>query len=153
MPYFIMRLLRSILTLEWRHNGRDGVSNHQPHHCLLNRLFRRGSKKHQSSASLAFVLGIHRWPVNSPHKWQVTRKMFPFDDVIMRYVRMTAPYWVVLIPGPHACIYDYTYIHIMYMKDNFFTYLLCTWSTKIFIGINEMLACTHTHKLKYDYPW
>ena len=34
-------------------------------------------------ASLAFVLGIHQWPVNSPHKWPVTRKMFPFDDVIM----------------------------------------------------------------------
>ena len=40
-------------------------------------------RKHQSSASLAFVRGFHRWPVNSPHKWSVTRKMFPFDDVIM----------------------------------------------------------------------
>ena len=41
-------------------------------------------KKHQSSASLALVRGIHRGPVNSPRKWPVTRKMFPFDDVIMR---------------------------------------------------------------------
>ena len=40
-------------------------------------------RKHQSSASLAFVRGIHRWPVNSPHKGPVTRKMLPFDDVIM----------------------------------------------------------------------
>ena len=40
-------------------------------------------RKHQSSATLAFVWGIHRWPVNSPHKWPVTRKMFPFDDFIM----------------------------------------------------------------------
>ena len=40
-------------------------------------------RKHQSSASLAFVWGIHRGPVNSPHKCSVTRKMFPFDDVIM----------------------------------------------------------------------
>ena len=40
--------------------------------------------KHQSSASLAFVRIIHRWPVNSPHKGPVTRKMFPFDDVIMQ---------------------------------------------------------------------
>ena len=40
-------------------------------------------RKHQSSASLAFVRGIHRGPVNSPHKWPVTRKMLPFDDVIM----------------------------------------------------------------------
>ena len=42
--------------------------------------------KHQSCASLAFVWGIHRGPVNSPHKWPVTRKMFPFDDVIMNTV-------------------------------------------------------------------
>ena len=40
-------------------------------------------RKHQSSASLAFVWGIHRRPVNSPHKWPVMRKKFPFDDVIM----------------------------------------------------------------------
>ena len=40
-------------------------------------------RKYQSSASLAFVRGIHRGPVNSPHKWPVTRKMFTFDDVIM----------------------------------------------------------------------
>ena len=41
--------------------------------------------KHQSSASLAFVREIHRGPVNFPHKWPVTRKMFPFDDVIMLF--------------------------------------------------------------------
>ena len=40
-------------------------------------------RKLQSSASLAFMRGIHRSPVNSPHMWPVTRKMFPFDDVIM----------------------------------------------------------------------
>ena len=65
-----------ITALRWRHNERDGVSNHQPHDCWLNRLFRR-------PASLAFVPGTHRWSVNSPHKGPVTRKMFPFDDVIM----------------------------------------------------------------------
>ena len=42
-------------------------------------------RKHQRSASLAFVRGIHQWPLNSPHKGPVTRKMFPFDDVIMRW--------------------------------------------------------------------
>ena len=42
-------------------------------------------RKHQNSASLAFVRGIHRWQVNSPHKGLVTRKMFPFDDVIMHF--------------------------------------------------------------------
>ena len=43
-------------------------------------------RKHQSSASLAFVRGIHQGPVNSPHKGPVTRKMFPFDDVIMAMI-------------------------------------------------------------------
>ena len=37
---------------------------------------------HHSSASLAFIRGIHRWPVNCPHKGPVTRRMFPSDDVI-----------------------------------------------------------------------
>ena len=46
-------------------------------------------RKHQSSASLAFVLGIHRGPVNSSHKWPVTWKMFPLDDVIMAYIIIT----------------------------------------------------------------
>ena len=41
-------------------------------------------RKHQSSASLVLVRGIHWGPVNSPHKWPVTRKMFPFDDVLMK---------------------------------------------------------------------
>ena len=36
--------------------------------------------KHQSCASLAFVWGIHRGPVNSPHKWPVTRKMFSYVE-------------------------------------------------------------------------
>ena len=40
-------------------------------------------RKSQSSAPLAFLRGIHRRPVNSPHKWPVPRKMFPFDDVII----------------------------------------------------------------------
>ena len=61
----------------------DSVSNHQPRDCLLNRLFGRKQRKHQSPVSLAFVRGIHRGPVNSPHKWPVTRKMFTFGDVIM----------------------------------------------------------------------
>ena len=68
-------------TLRWRHNERDSVSNHQPHDCLLNRLFRRRSKK----TSKLRVTGLcdGNSPVNSRHKGPVTRKMFPFDIVIM----------------------------------------------------------------------
>ena len=65
---------KSMQSLQWRHNGRDGVSDHQPYHCLLNRLFMRRSKKTSNSASLAFVRGINRRPVNSPQKWPVTQK-------------------------------------------------------------------------------
>ena len=57
-------------------------------------------RKHQSSASLAFMGGIHRGSVNSPHKWSVTRKMFPFDDVIMRvysYDLFCQPRFVVYV--------------------------------------------------------
>ena len=50
-------------------------------------------RKHQSSASLAFLRGIRRGPVNSPQKWTATRKMFPFDDVIMNYTRL--PMWLL----------------------------------------------------------
>ena len=52
-------------------------------------------RKHQSFASLAFVRGIHWWPVNSPHKWPVTRKMFPFDDVIMISTEWKIRHWLV----------------------------------------------------------
>ena len=39
------------------------------------------AKSHKDVTGL--LRGIHRSPVNSPHKWPVARKMFPFDDVIM----------------------------------------------------------------------
>ena len=69
--------------LHWRHNDHDGVSNHQPHGCLLNRLFRRRSKITSKLCVTGFCVGNSPGPVNSPHKGPVTRKMFPFDDVIM----------------------------------------------------------------------
>ena len=70
-------------SLQWRHNDHDGVSNHQPHGCLLNRLFRRRSKKTSKLCVTGLCVGKSPGPVNSPHKVPVTRKMFPFDDVIM----------------------------------------------------------------------
>ena len=52
-------------------------------------------RKYQSSASLAVVRGIHRWPVNSPHKGPVTRKMFPFDDAIMDITRFNIIWYYI----------------------------------------------------------
>ena len=62
-------------------------------------------RKHQSSAPLAFVWGIHRWPVNSLHQGPVTPKRFPFDDIIMKahhimlwgrpYMQLPSQMWIV----------------------------------------------------------
>ena len=76
--------VRSSTTLQWRHNDHDCVSNHQPRGCLLNRIFRRGSKKTSKLRVTGLCVGNSPGPVNSPHKGPVTRKMFPFDDVIMK---------------------------------------------------------------------
>ena len=74
-------------SFQWRFNEGDGASNHQCLACLLNRLFRRRSKK----TSTFHVIGLcegnpsvigDQW-IGDPHKGQVTRKMLPFDDVIM----------------------------------------------------------------------
>ena len=46
-------------------------------------------RKHQSSASLVFARGIHRWLDNSPQRGPVTWKRFPFDDVIMRWLYLS----------------------------------------------------------------
>ena len=80
----IMQSLSMCLALQWHHNGRDSVSNHRRISCLLSRLFRCRSKKISKLCVPGFLWRIHRRPVNSPHKGPaVTRKMFPFDDVIM----------------------------------------------------------------------
>ena len=75
------------ISLQWRQNDQDSVSNHQPHGCLLNRLYRRRSKETLKLRVTGLCVGNSPGPVNSPHKGPVTRKMFPFDDVIM----MTSP--------------------------------------------------------------
>ena len=68
-------------SLQWRHNEHNGVSDHHPHDCLLHGLFRRRSKKTLKLRVTGLCAGNS--PVNSLHKGSVTRKLFPFDDVIM----------------------------------------------------------------------
>ena len=78
--------------LHWRHNDYDDVSNYQPHGCLLNCLFRRKSKKTSKLRVTGLCVRNSPGPVNSPHKGPVTRKMFPFDDVIMFVIRVLEEY-------------------------------------------------------------
>ena len=53
-------LIIFIISLQWRHNDHDGVSNHQPHGCLLNCLFRRRSKKTSKLRVTGLCVGNHR---------------------------------------------------------------------------------------------
>ena len=70
--------------------------------------------KHQSSASLAFVRGIHWGSVNSPHKSPVTRKKFPFDDVIMAPTGASSgyPFWRRSLENAARILY-----HIYFIND------------------------------------
>ena len=71
------------ISLRWRHNGHDCVSNHQPHHCLLNRLFRRRSKKTSKLRVTGLFAGNSPGTGEFPAQRANNAKMFPFDDVIM----------------------------------------------------------------------
>ena len=75
-----MNIMKS---LQWSRNGCNSISNYQPHDCLLNRLFRRRSKKTSKLRVTGLCVGNSPGTVKSPHKWPAMRKMFPFDDVIM----------------------------------------------------------------------
>ena len=69
------------MTLRERHV----ISNYRSFDCLFHSVCGPTSKKHPSQALLAFLRGVHRWPVTSPHKGPVRRKKLPFADAIMKW--------------------------------------------------------------------
>ena len=70
-------------SLLWRPNGRGGVPDHQPHDCLLNRLFRRRSKKTSKLRVTGLCAGNSPGIGEFPAQMASNAEMFPFDDVIM----------------------------------------------------------------------
>ena len=81
-------LITTNLTVKLRHYGdviMGAIASQMTSHTIVYSTVYSDAdqRKYQSSTSLAFVCGIHQGPMNSPHKWPVTRKIFPFDDVIM----------------------------------------------------------------------
>ena len=120
--------------LRWRHNDSDSVSNHQPHDCLLNLLFGRISKKTSKLRVTGLCVGNSPGPVNSPHKGPVTRKMFPFDDVIMtppHLTCLTLPHLILCLTLPHRKpIVPYRQ-NGRHFADNTFKYIF--FSMKMFI--------------------
>ena len=73
-------------------------------------------RKHQSSASLAFVRGIHWGPVNSPHQWPVTWKMFPFDDVIMLFCYL-------IDKRQNSCHFEDDIFKYIFLIENLFIFI------------------------------
>ena len=73
------------MVLQWRHNGRDSVANRQPRDCFLSHLLRHRSNKTPKLRVTGLCAGNSQGTGEFPHKWPVTRKMLPFDDVIMTW--------------------------------------------------------------------
>ena len=89
--------------LQWHHNESDGISNQQCLDCLLNPLSRCRSKK----TSKLGVTGLcEGWPVNSPHKGPVTRKMFPFDNIIMMLWHADVHLWDCNVIEKNQCNFE-----------------------------------------------
>ena len=76
-------------------------------------------RKHQSSASLAFVRGIHRCPVNSSHKGPVTRKTSTFEDVIMNCLQFIYIYTVaeVIMKPPSLKNVFFQFRHLIHFPS------------------------------------
>ena len=111
-------------------------------------------RKHQSSVLLGFVQGIHRWPVNSPHKWPVTRKMFPFDDVIMTCITNTVQIdaygscFVVFWRGWFAPVQFYPHLSGLHHRHRVTTVLVTSFIFYVYIfkiclwTVNASVKCS-----------
>ena len=91
------------------------LTNHHPHGCLLNRLLRRRSKK----TSKLCVTGLCEG--NSPHNRPVTRKNFPFDDVIMPYREWSVQLSILTYVKTctlHVCSWKHVRYHSKYTYGN-----------------------------------
>ena len=88
--------------------------------------------------------GINRWPVDSPHKGPVSRKMFPFDDIIMHehfsllagYVIFCTFYRTLTLCQPRVTSFTERYFHFLFMTD---TKLFCIYYTVLIPGLNPAI--------------
>ena len=111
---------------------------------------RADQRKHQRVASLAFVRGIHRPPVNCPHKRPVTRKIFPFDDVIM---------WIYLvffprrqftprrhyIPNQFSWVYKFAADVSMVIDPRYIFWLEIRWASYRLMQIHHLIPIKGRH--------
>ena len=113
---------------------------------LLNRLFRRRSKKTSKLRVTGLCVGNSPGPVNSPHKGSVTRKMFPFDDVIMG---MVADARCEMDAKPSKAKIDPTVCYIDY--DMYIAGLRCKWVINIQSPTNLWIRIMTCDDFIYQY--
>ena len=112
-------------------------------------------RKHQSSASLAFVREIHRGPVNFPHKWPVTRKMFPFDELLSLHALgfiwlfdIKKHSWknglfISYFAGAHTTSDQYLWVASEYSIIQYTRTHLYNWHTIIYLKVTYIVHLTH----------
>ena len=120
--------------LQRLHNERDGVSNHQPHDCLLNRLLKARIKE-TSKFRITGICEGHRSPVNSPHKWSVTRKIYLMTSSWIKSwkVNICLCYYITAIVfldvGTSCIVWMHILYHIFFIISHFlfWTYSQMLW--------------------------
>ena len=106
-------------------------------------------KENQSSASMAFVRGIHRWPMNSPHKGPVTRKIFPFNDVIMEsctgfrlFLHCFVVAFVVCLFVLESILHTFFRVPVP-IDDTYMGYIVSDEYYETYLAISASWSCPH----------
>ena len=117
-------------------------SNHQPHGCLLNRFFGCRSKKTSKLCVTGLCGGNSPGPVNSPHKGQVTRKMLPFDDVIMHQSKLNCIITSVFssLYNVMKCHDEAVVVHTYGDKCNIEKVTNLSWSQEVSAGLYPFVS-------------
>ena len=132
--FYINRNWHDFAILQWHHNERDDVSNHRRRGCLLSHLFRRTSKKISELRLTCLCEGNPPVTGDSLHKLRVTRKMFPFDNVIMIYDSSHFLWFIAVV--------------INLTNDNLLREIVNDWFYFIFIQLcKPMIASPYDHFL------
>ena len=127
------------LALQWRHNEYDGVSNYKSHDCLLNRLFRRRSKKTSKLRATGICEGNSPVTGESPHKRPVTRRILLSDYEMYGNYRLPnillAPIIIKTLFSGHESA-NIIYIYINFVKLDLSTHGSNIYNSRIYIYIH-----------------
>ena len=141
--------------LQWCHNGCYSVSNHQPHDCLLNRLFRRRSKKTSKLRVTGLYAGNSPETSEFPAQMASNAEKFPFDDVIMGLQALAVDdftnSWILKFQGTTLNMTSLPHIRIKSLSLTSAKHFHSHWRRKqsmdIFIGVPGLFNTLHRNKI------